>query len=126
MGENRKVTLLRSKKRCLTMRLKPKGSKRFSLAAVFAVVLDVPFLRTRATVNAEVKELEHFIIDSIAEARNIMVPPRDYTSIAKQSLLEQFPNLQGIKVDHVVDAEIYSKWSEDQKRIFGRRFTVKK
>ncbi len=107
-------------------RKKSKGTKRFSLAAVFAIVLDVPFLRTRATVKTETKELERFMIDSIAEEKNKKIPPGDYTSIAKQSLLQQFPDLQGIEADHIVDAKSYLKWNEDLKKTFGTRFTVKK
>lgn len=108
------------------MRQKPKGTKRFSPAAVFAIVLDVPFLRSRAVVKTEASELQRFMIDSVAEEKNKKIPPGDYLSIAKQSLLEQFPKLQGIEADHIIDEKSYLTWSEDLKKTFGARFTVRK
>lgn len=108
------------------MRQKPKGTKRFSPAAVFLIVLDVPYLRTRATVKTEAFELQCFMIDSVAEEKNKKIPADDYLSIAKQSLLQQFPKLQGIEADHIVDEKTYVTWSEDLKKTFGARFSVKK
>ena len=126
MSNNIKVTFLKSKRRSLSMRQKPKRTKRFSFAAVVAIALDVPFLQTRATVNAEARKLERFMIESLAEEKDKKIPLGDYTSIAKQSLLQQFPKLQGINSDHIIDAPSYLKWSEELKKIFGARFGVKK
>lgn len=120
--------IIRIDKKLIANNFEPgtKRKKRFSLEAVLAISLDVPFLRTRAAVKTEAFELQRFMIDSVAEGKNIKIPPEDYPSIAKQFLLQQFPKLQGIEADHIVDEKSYVHWSEDLKKTFGARFIVKK